>query len=114
MDPLLCRALAESRREKRFLSNCPAMLTWDGVTQPVHIRNISTYGALLIGLTPPPVGERVILIAEWLEVCATVIWYDADRCGVLFNRPVDPLALASGPAVRTVSWSDDDRLNPQR
>lgn len=93
MDSVSYRARAEQRRESRFAAQVDATLNWAGVSQPVIIRNISIYGALLIGTWLPAVGERVTLIAEGLEVCGTVIWEGPDRCGLLLTSAIDPVAI---------------------
>ncbi|CAM8671206.1 MULTISPECIES: PilZ domain-containing protein [Sphingobium] len=93
MDSISYRARVERRRESRFATEVGGMLHWDGVSQPVTIRNISIYGALVAGTWLPTLGERVTLIADGLEVCGTVIWEGPDRCGLLLSRAVDPLAV---------------------
>ena len=91
----------DRRRESRFVANAPATLLWDGVSEPVTILNISVFGALLDSAYVPSVGARVTLIGDHLEVCGTVIWQGEDRCGLLFSRAVDPLAVIQEPFVRT-------------
>ena len=93
MEQTICRARAERRREQRFAAQIPAMLSWDGTSQPVEVRNISIYGALVVGAWLPVVGERVTLIADRLEVSGTVIWNGPDRCGLLLSHAVDPRAI---------------------
>jgi hypothetical protein len=93
VDNVSYRARAEHRREIRYVAEVDATLLWNGVSQPVTIRNISIYGALLIGAWLPPIGQRVTLIAQGLEVCGTVIWEGSDRCGLLLSRAVDPIAI---------------------
>ena len=93
MDSLSYQARVERRRESRYAAEVDATLNWDGISQPVTIRNISMYGALLTGTWLPPVGEWVTLITDGVEVCGTVIWDGPDRCGLLLSRPIDPLAV---------------------
>jgi hypothetical protein len=93
LDHVSYQARAQQQRETRYSADIDASLLWEGVSQPVTIRNISVYGALLIGGWLPPVGQRVTLIAEGLEVCGTVIWEGPDRCGLLLSRAVDPVAI---------------------
>ncbi|ETI58959.1 hypothetical protein C100_22325 [Sphingobium sp. C100] len=100
MEQTLCRARAERRREQRFVAEVNAMLSWNGTSQPVEIRNISIYGALVAGAWLPLVGERVTLIADHLEVCGTVIWNGPDRCGLLLSHAVDPRAIIGEAQVR--------------
>ncbi|MDO7836101.1 PilZ domain-containing protein [Sphingobium sp. HBC34] len=100
MDSLSCRARADQRRESRFAAEIDATLSWGGVSQPVIIRNISIYGALLTGAWLPAVGERATLIAEGLEVCGTVIWEGPDRCGLLLSSAIDPVATIGRSGAR--------------
>jgi len=90
------------------------MLSWDGISQPATIRNISPYGALLCGAYLPAVGTRVTLIAERLEVCGTVIWLHDDRCGLLLSREVQPLEIVSEAPVRTVGEHAGDIVTLER
>lgn len=93
MESVSYRARTEQRRESRFSADVDAILCWEGVSQPVIIRNISIYGALVVGMWLPSVGQRTTLIAEGLEVCGTVIWEGPDRCGLLLTSEVDPVAI---------------------
>jgi hypothetical protein len=102
MNSIHYRPQVERRRESRYIANAPATLLWDGITEPVTIDNVSSYGALVRGLYLPPVAARVTLIADHLEVCGTVIWRGDERCGLLLSRAVDPLAAIAEPSVRTV------------
>lgn len=102
MDSISYRARAERRRESRLAAEVGAMLHWDGISQPVTIRNISIYGALIVGAWLPTIGERVTLIADGLEVCGTVIWEGADRCGLLLSHAIDPLAVIAEARVHAV------------
>lgn len=102
MDSISYRARAERRRESRFAADVGATLHWDGISQPVTICNISIYGALIAGAWLPPIGERVTLIADGLEVCGTVIWEGPDRCGLLLSRAIDPVAVIAESRVHAV------------
>jgi hypothetical protein len=93
LDHVSYQARVRQQREPRYGADVDASLLWEGVSQPVTIRNISVYGALIIGAWLPAVGQRVTLIAQGLEVCGTVIWEGPDRCGLLLSRAVDPLAI---------------------
>ncbi|HUD90614.1 PilZ domain-containing protein [Sphingobium sp.] len=94
MEQLVYRAIAEKRRDRRYHVDIEGRLVGDdGITQTATVRNISIYGAMLAGLTPPPVGSRVILILPYLERDATLIWSQCDQCGLLFGSPVDPVAI---------------------
>lgn len=83
----------EKRSDQRHSLDIAAFLYFEGIGEPVLIKNISPYGALLEGRYFPPVGSRVELIAEGLEVGASVIWLGPDRCGVLLNHEIEPEAI---------------------
>jgi hypothetical protein len=102
MESVVTRARIERRKEHRYHADVESMLSWDGVIQPAIVRNISMYGALLSGAYLPPVGTRVTLITEHLEVCGTVIWQGIDQCGLLLTSAVDPLGIIGHQPVRTV------------
>lgn len=93
---------ADRRKERRFAANIDAVLTWDGISQPITIRNISIYGALIHGVYLPVIGTRVTVIADHLEVCGTVIWRSEERCGLLLGSPVDPYALLADEGVELI------------
>ena len=113
MDSLWAQARVERRREKRYHADVEAMLSWDGIVQHATIRNISIYGALLAGVYLPPVGTRVTLITDHLEVCGTVIWDGLDQCGLLLASAVDPLAIIDGQPVRSVvGWTPPPVARP--
>lgn len=95
------RVRTERRKEHRFAADIESMILWDGMSQPVTIKNISSYGALLHGCCFPPINTRVTLITDGLEVCGTVIWLGADQCGLLLSTPVEPLAVLRERPVRT-------------
>ena len=93
MDHVSYQARVRQQREPRYGADVDASLLWEGVSQPVTIRNISVYGALIIGAWLPAVGQRVTLIAQGLEVCGPGLLEVPDRCGLLRSRAVDPLAI---------------------
>ncbi|BBD97799.1 PilZ domain-containing protein [Sphingobium amiense] len=93
MDHVSYRARTEQPRDNRSHADIDASLRWEEFQQPVTIRNISIYGALLIGGWLPPVGKKVTLVAGGLEIEGTVIWEGPDRCGLLLSHAVDPDAF---------------------
>jgi hypothetical protein len=95
LDHVSYRARTEQQRDHRYDADIDASLHWEGFGQPVTIRNISLYGALLIGGWLPPVGKRVTLVAGGLEIGGTVIWEGPDRCGLLLSHAVDPQAVVA-------------------
>ena len=114
MNSIHYRPQVQRRRESRFIANARATLLWDGVTEPVTILNISSYGALVTGLYLPPIGARVTVIADYLEVCGTVIWCGVERCGLLLSREIDPLAVIAEPSVSTVAPTPQREISPKR
>jgi hypothetical protein len=105
MERVQFRGRAEQRKEQRFIADIESMIVCDGISEPVTIRNISAYGALLHGRSFPPIGTRLTLISENLEVWGTVIWLGADQCGVLLSRAVEPLEILRERPVRTTDRS---------
>ncbi|CAN5156805.1 hypothetical protein BH10PSE13_BH10PSE13_02960 [soil metagenome] len=83
----------EKRSDQRHSLDIEAFLYFDGIGEPVLLKNISHYGALLEGRYFPPVGTMVELIADGLEVAASVIWLGPDQCGVLLSHEVEPEAI---------------------
>lgn len=83
----------DERRAPRFPTKLKAVLRIGQRRLPVIIGDISRTGAMLLGARLPRKGERVALIAQGLEVAATVMWQDEVGCGLNFHAMVDPLAV---------------------
>lgn len=98
----------ERRREARYITQIECRLLWEGVNQPVTIRDISHYGALVNGRYLPPVGTRATLIAEGLETTGTIIWLGVDQCGILLSRMIEPLSVIRERPVRIRSGPRPD------
>lgn len=59
-----------------------------------RVRNISNSGMMLITQVPVVPGERLtITLSEKVAIEGRAIWWDGERCGVAFDRPVDCAAL---------------------
>lgn len=86
--PIRCQP-AEAMDE-RYSLDIPGCLFFNGIGEPVIIKNISPFGTLLEGRYFPDIGERVELIATGLDVTGTVIWHGPDKCGLLLSREVEP------------------------
>jgi hypothetical protein len=114
MERVQFRGRAERRKEQRFTADIERMIAWDGTSEPVTIRNISAYGALLHGRCFPPIGTRLTLISESLEVCRTVIWLGVDRCGLLLSSAVEPTQVLQERPVRTTDLSLPPLITLQR
>ncbi|HEY0112691.1 MAG TPA: PilZ domain-containing protein [Allosphingosinicella sp.] len=82
-EPDLCRR-EDSRL--RVLVSAKLLTTTDEF--PVTVRDLSATGAKLEGSKLPPKGTDVILKRAALEVFATVVWRDGDRCGLQFEEPL--------------------------
>lgn len=55
-----------------------------------RIRNISDGGLMLLTNVPVRPGERLkIALSETVEFGARVAWWDGERCGVTFDKPID-------------------------
>lgn len=59
----------------------------------VAVRNMSCAGAMLEGEGLPASGRDIILEVESLELFGTVVWSDGERCGVHFDRPLQPVQV---------------------
>jgi hypothetical protein len=59
-----------------------------------RIRNISDEGMMLLTSVPVQVGEKLRLaLSDQVSLAATAMWWDGQRCGVAFDRPIDCAAL---------------------
>jgi hypothetical protein len=86
-------SLRDSRNAPRFPTKVEAVLRIGHRRVPIVIGDISRTGAMIYGVRLPPRGERVALLAEGLEVRATIVWSGKDSCGLSFHAAVDPLAV---------------------
>jgi hypothetical protein len=59
-----------------------------------RIRNISDEGMMLLTSVPVQVGEKLSLaLSDQVNIAATALWWDGERCGVVFDEPIDCAAL---------------------
>jgi hypothetical protein len=59
-----------------------------------RIRNISDEGMMLLAAVPVQEGERLsITLSDEVTLGATVQWWDGQRCGVVFDEPIDCAGL---------------------
>jgi hypothetical protein len=86
-------SLRDGRRAPRFPTKLKALLRFGHRRVPIVIADISRTGAMVFGAKLPPRGARVMLLAQGLEVVATIIWSDSESCGLNFHGTVDPLAI---------------------
>lgn len=62
-----------------------------------RVRNISNSGMMLTTQMPVVPGERLtIALSETVAIEGRAIWWNGERCGVAFDRPVDCAALLEG------------------
>lgn len=105
------RLKPEWRKERRQSASISCTVLWDGLYEYATIRDISIYGAQLEGFCFPPVGTRISIIAEGLEICATIIWLGDNKCGVLLAREVDPVAFIRRHSIREISPREPSPVN---
>lgn len=60
---------------------------------PCRVENISRTGCRLALDVPPRLGATVIVRVERIDALGTVIWVRSGRCGVVFERPLEPREL---------------------
>ena len=59
-----------------------------------RVRNLSDEGMLLVTGVPVTPGERLsISLSATMAIAARAVWWDGERCGVAFDRPLDCAAL---------------------
>ena len=98
----LSRIDPDRRQNPRTSIDVPCTVFWSGLYEYAAIRNISIYGAQLEGFAFPPVGTAITIVADRVEICASIIWVNGERCGVLLAHDVDPLSFIRDHAIRPV------------
>src|SRR3954470_16175218 len=64
-----------------------------------RIRNISDEGMMLLAAVPVREGEALtITLSDRVTLDAKVQWWDGQRCGIVFDEPIDCAALLEGLA----------------
>lgn len=59
-----------------------------------RVRNISDSGMMLMTQMPVTPGEALTIgLSDTVSIEGRAIWWDGERCGVVFDRPVDCAAL---------------------
>ncbi len=106
-----CQLKPELRKERRQSASVPCTVLWDGLYEYATIRDISIYGAQLEGFCFPRIGTRISIIAEGLEICATIIWLGANKCGVLLAREVDPVTFIRRHSIRAITPTEPSPVN---
>jgi len=83
-----------SRRAVRHDIMLPTAMMTMTDTLNVDLLDLSKSGAKLRGSENPALGQEVLLLVGGLEAFASVIWRDADECGIHFDRPLSETVLA--------------------
>jgi hypothetical protein len=93
-------------RTKVLLS---ATLYTQSSSAAVRIRNMSSSGAMIEGVTLPAIGSSVMLQRAELSIGADVMWSAAGRCGIKFQGSVavpDWISGTAGKSVRSQAQVD--------
>ena len=78
----------EARRTRRVQVFIPATLVIAGKACPVHMLDLSTDGTLLHVEDDLPIGEKVWLLRNGLDVFARIAWGRGTRYGLAFEKPL--------------------------
>jgi hypothetical protein len=68
----------------------------------VTIKNISIYGAQWEGFDFSSAGTAVTIGVDEVVICASIIWADGAKCGVLLEHDVDPIAFIRQHSIRPI------------
>ena len=102
---MMLNALAytsERRLSPREPANVPCIVNWSGMYEFATIKNMSIYGAQLEGFDFPPAGTAITIVVDTVEICASIIWVDGAKCGVLLEHDVDPIAFVRQHSIRPI------------
>ncbi|WP_420145473.1 PilZ domain-containing protein [Sphingobium sp.] len=92
----------ERRQNRREDANVPCTVHWAGLYEFGTIRNMSIYGAQLEGFVFPPAGTAVTIVVDHVEICASIIWAEGEKCGVLLEHGIDPEAFIREHSIRPI------------
>jgi hypothetical protein len=90
----------ERRRSPRQPSVVRCVVNWSGLYEFATIKNMSIYGAQLEGFEFPPAGTSVTIVVGSVEICASIIWVNGEKCGVLLEHDVDPVDFIRKHSIR--------------
>lgn len=82
-------AVPRDQRDGRIRLHLLATLATTTRTQSVVLRNISAGGAMIETQDVPAVGSTVQLKRGALDILATIVWAERNRCGMEFVEPID-------------------------
>ncbi|WP_175551302.1 PilZ domain-containing protein [Sphingobium sp. YR657] len=98
LNALACTS--ERRHSPRESVEIHCTVNWAGLYEFATIKNMSIYGAQLEGFEFPPVGTPVTIVVDQVELCASIIWADGEKCGVLLEHDVDPAVFIRQHSIR--------------
>ena len=81
------------RRAPRERIELPAYAQTTTEKRDVRLLNLSVTGAMLEGSSLPPAGQDVVMTCGGTDAFGVVIWSNNGRCGINFDRPIDPAAV---------------------
>lgn len=79
---------AEHRHSTRTHLFVVATLCWNEGSAPVHVRNMSSRGALIEADVLPKPGSRIVLKRGSLEAGGRIAWATSRQAGLAFNAAV--------------------------
>jgi hypothetical protein len=72
-------------------------------SRSVFVSDLSSHGARLGGRDLPHSGDEVLMIVGPVDAMATVVWQNADKCGVRFEEPLGESSIAQ--MKRDAAWA---------
>jgi hypothetical protein len=101
---------AEARTAPRTNLYLAAVISFDGGSAPVRLRDLSAFGARIEGSLLPSKGASANITRGTLAARGTIVWRDSRGCGIRFERPL-PLdrwvPLRERPPQRKLTLSDE-------
>lgn len=79
-----------NRRARRSNVLLAASIEIDGHKTAVKLRNLSAYGALVVGESLPKEGAAVRFVRKELSVAGTVAWVRDGHAGIAFDEELPP------------------------
>lgn len=79
-----------SRRSRRSNVLLAATIETGAAALPVKLRNLSAFGALVIGDALPEEGAPVTFIRKDLRVAGRLAWVRGDHAGIAFDQELEP------------------------
>ena len=98
--PNALSCMPDRRGHPRATAHIPCVVNWAGLYEYATIRNMSIYGAQLEGFSFPPAGTAVTIVVDQVELCASIIWAEGDKCGLLLEHGIDPEAFIRKHSIR--------------